>query len=102
MVASHGISVGLRRASALVQDMLVDALGQASLLREKQRLSHKAIQLLKKKASMLTSVSNLGAAKLQEERTELERQLQGDLAVKECQVLAYAKPMIVFSLNRIA
>jgi cAMP phosphodiesterase len=66
--------------------MLVDALGQANLLAEKHRLSHKAIELLKKKANMLSFATDLGKAKLQEQRTELERQMQGELAAKEYQV----------------
>lgn len=68
--------------------MLGDCLIQNKILQAKGNIGHKAIRLLQKRAHMLTSSANVGLQKLQDERTELEIQLQGELASCQCQVHA--------------
>ena len=70
-----------------LQEMLGESLLDKKLLQEKEHLGHRAIKLLQRRARMLSSTANTGFRKLQDERTELERQLQGELATRHCQVL---------------
>ncbi|CAL8471185.1 g10727 [Coccomyxa elongata] len=71
-----------------MEDMLGDCLIQNNILQEKGNIGHKAIRLLQKRAHMLKSTANVGLEKLQDEKTELERQLQGELASCHCQLMA--------------
>ena len=70
------------------QDMLADALVELALLREKQHLDHKAIQLLQRKAHALSAAAGAGMQRLQEESADLERELRGQLLEQEVQTTA--------------
>ncbi|KAK9918373.1 hypothetical protein WJX75_003569 [Coccomyxa subellipsoidea] len=71
-----------------VEEMLGESLMDKKLLQQKEHLGHKAIKLLQRRAGMLTSTANLDLRKLHDDRTELERQLQGELATRHCQLMA--------------
>ena len=85
------------------QDLLGDCLVQNKILQEKGNIGHKAIKLLQKRAHILTTTAKVGLSRLHDERTELERQLQGELASCQCQVHAicnYLQPNSLTTLHR--